>query len=282
MAPPREGPPPVYAEREPVEGLRGLVRRLWYLDAPTPGGVERILPIPYVHAIVNLGEPYEVLRRGDEPVGRAFPGAFVSGLQSAYLVNRNPERIRHVGAELEPFAWRALGMEPFADEVRPASGVLPALDGVRDDLLAAPSQHPAERALGLLEAALLAAAIGPAPDPVVVRVAGAIAADPDQRIGQVARRAGVRASSLAQRFRRATGTTPKAHADVHRLHRFLARLAAPGELPTWTEMVAETGYYDQPHFIRAFTRFAGVTPRAYLRALGEDGRAAPSFVYLEE
>ena len=72
--------------------------------------------------------------------------------------------------------------------------------------------------------------------------------------------------------------TPKAHADVQRFHQFLRRLAEPGDLPTWTELVASSSYYDQPHFIRSFTRFAGVTPRAYVKALGDDGRAEPSFL----
>lgn len=282
VAPPTEEPPPVYAEREPVAGLRGLVRRLWYLDASTPGGVERILPIPFVHAIVNLGEPYEVLRRGDEPVGQVFTAGFVSGLQSRPLVNRNPAHLHHVGAELEPFAWRTLGMEPFADDVRPASRVLPSLDGVRADVHARSSHDPAQRALDLLEAVLLDAASGPAPDRGVVAVTAALAAEPGMRVGVAAAAAGVPASSLAARFRRATARTAKAHADVLRFHRFLDAISRPGPLPTWTEMVAQTTYYDQAHFIRAFTRLAGVAPREYLRVLGEDGRAAPSFVHAEE
>jgi AraC-like DNA-binding protein len=75
--------------------------------------------------------------------------------------------------------------------------------------------------------------------------------------------------------------TAKAHADVIRFHALLAELAQPGPLPTWTELVGRSSYYDQAHFIRAFARFTGYAPREYLRHLGEAGRAAPAFVYPE-
>ena len=269
---------PVYVEREPRAELAPLVTKLWFLDVPTRGPIEWILPIPRVHAIVNLGEPYAVLRSGDTELGMTLEAGFVAGLQRTYLVNRNPERLRHVGAELRPYAFASLGMEPFAAEVRPASRALPALDGVRAAL--APDAAPDE-CLAALEDALVAAlaASGAIADPTVARVADEIDRRPDARVADVAAASGVSAGSLAQRFRRATGTTPKVYADTVRFHRFLTRLAEPGPLPTWTELIADTSYYDQPHFIRAFTRFAGLSPREYLRILGEEGRVEPSFLY---
>lgn len=233
-----------------------------------------------MHAIVNLGEPYAVLRSGRAEVGLTLEAGFVSGLQRTYLVNRNPARLRHVGAELRPHAFAALGMAPFAGEARPAAAVLPTLDGVRAAL--APDASP-DDCLDALEDALAVArdASGVEPDAAVARVIDHLESHPDGRITDAAAAAGLAASSLAQRFRRATGTTPKAYADVVRFHRFLARLAEPGPLPTWTELIADTGYYDQPHFIRSFTRFAGLSPRDYLRILGEEGRVEPSFLYPE-
>lgn len=262
-------------EREPSGSLIGLVRRLGYLDAPAPGTSERILPIPWVHAIINLGEPYTVLRHGETPIDRDFAGAFISGLQSTYLVNRNPARLHHVGAELEPWAWRAWGAEPVVDAVVDAEQVMPGIAAARRDALAAAG--PAA-AVDALERGLENALTGAHPDPVAAAIGRAIAADPSRRIGDVAREAGVDPASVARRFARATGTAPKAHARIHRLHRFLAQLSLPGPLPTWTALVADAPYYDQPHFNREFLRLTGATPRAYLAALGEAGRAAPSFV----
>lgn len=270
---------PVYVERQPSPMLAGVVRRLWYLSAPSRGTTERILPIPYVHVIVNLGEPYEVVSHGETPVGLTCAGAFVSGLQSTYLVNRNPPHLHHVGAALEPFAWRAFGIEPFADEVRDAGPIMPALKAVGS--VHAGGADP-EAALAALDAALVESLSGVEPDPLAVAVTREIANDPDAPIGEIARRSGITPSSVAAAFRRSTGVTPKAHLDVQRFFQFLSALAEPGELPTWTELVSRSSYYDQPHFIRSFTRFAGVSPRAYVKALGEAGRAEPSFLATDD
>jgi AraC-like DNA-binding protein len=51
----------------------------------------------------------------------------------------------------------------------------------------------------------------------------------------------------------------------YRLHEAAARLAS-GTAGTWAEVAAELGYFDQPHFIRDFTRAIGMTPVAYAEA----------------
>jgi AraC-like DNA-binding protein len=266
---------PVYLERPPSNELAGLVRRFWFLSAHTAGGIERILPIPWVHVIVNLGEPYVVERQGDRVVGRRFDSAFVSGLQRSYLLNTNPEHLFHVGAALEPFAWRVFGAEPFIDDVRDAAEVWPALGQMREAL--GPSPSP-EQALDVLEAALIESLTGTELDALVVATSRAIEANPATRIGTIAHKVGLSSSALAPRFKRATGINPKQFADLHRFQEFLGLLATPGPLPTWTDLIAQSHYYDQPHFIRTFSRLTGLTPRRYLRALGEQGRASPAFV----
>ena len=99
---------------------------------------ERIVPIPAVHLIVNLGEPYRVVARGRAPVDTVITGAFVSGVQLDYLLNENPPLIHHVGAELAPWALPAFGIDPVrvaervveAEELFPGVGEVTDLDGV--------------------------------------------------------------------------------------------------------------------------------------------------------
>lgn len=267
-----------YVELPPSAELTALVRRFWYLRAPSPLRFERILPMPFVHLIVNLGQPYRVLRRGDNPIGETFEGAFVSGLQTRYLVNENPRIIEHVGAELQPYALRALGATDPAtltDTVQDADAVLPGIGRLRDAI--GPAPLPVE-AVTRLDADLRRRLRPQPPHAAVVAAVRLMAAEPERPIAGVARLCEVSHKTLIEQFKRHCGLTPKAYSDVYRFHRFLSALPQSGPMPSWTELLARAGYYDQPHFIRSFARFTGLTPRAYYDATREHGLEFPSFL----
>lgn len=263
---------PPYVERRPTAGLREAVRRLWRLRVPSPERFERIVPLPAVHLIVNLAdEPYRVIARGREPVGEHFPRAFLSGVQLDYLLNENPAEIHHVGAEIHPWALGAWGIVPAdaAQRVQAAAPLLPGIDEVGD--------------LDGFEALLLRRLDGAwRPDPRVVIAVTAISDDPSLPMRDLAAAAGLTPQGFIAAFRRACGVTPKRFAEVCRHQAFLAELPAEGELPPWTELVARGGYYDQPHFIREFRRFTGMTPTAYLEHRRRYGHGDPSFLAFDE
>lgn len=271
-----------FVELPPSPELSHLLTRLWYLQGPSPLRFERIVPMPFVHLIVNLGEPYRVVRRGDDPVDETMHGSFISGLQSRYLVNENPAVLHHVGAELQPYALAAMTTTPMsqlADRVVDAEAALPGIGAVRERL----GRHPLPvEAISTLESALRSRLAGAEPSPTVEAAIALLAANPERTIGGVAAELGVSHKTLIGRFVKSAGVTPKSYADVHRFHRFLGELPRTGELPAWSELVARAGYYDQPHFIRVFSKFTGMTPRAWFDIVREHGRDYPSFVPMVE
>jgi AraC-like DNA-binding protein len=264
------GMPPEYLEREPPAVLAGVVRRLWSLRMPSPQRFEQIVPMPFAHLIVNLSDPYRMVRRGRDAVGEELRGAFLSGIQSDYLVNENPAVIHHVGAELQPWALPALGISApvVAGRVVPAAAVLDGIDAVRtvDDL----------------ESLLLARLEDGMPaDPRAVAAASQLLERPDTPIGALVAASGVGHTRLLDLFRAACGVTPKRFAELCRHHRFLQSIPDAGELPSWTELLQTASFYDQPHFIREFRRFTGMTPTAYLENRRRFGVADPSFLALD-
>jgi len=271
---------PGYGEIPVPPGLSGLVVRLWWLRMPSPQPFERILPIPAVHLVVNLSAPYRIVSHGRRPVDRLLEGPFLSGIQFEHLHNENPAELRHVGAELAPWALPSFGIDPsaLAGQVLPAEPLLPGVAELAAELA---EGEDGDAAAERLAALLLARRSGPAADPRAVRAVEALIADPGRRIAPLAAELGLSDNSFTALLRRSCGATPKRFAELARHHRFLSELPPGSAPPRWAELVARGGYYDQPHFIREFRRFAGMTPSAFLERL-RAGATHPSFLPFEE
>jgi len=272
-----------YAYRPAPPDLRPFVRSLWFNEDPPVRRYERILPQPVAHVIVNLSEPYRLLTRGGAWIGDPFGAAFVSGLQPEYLVIENPDHLWQCGIELEPAGLAALVTIPPAEltgRVRDADALIAGSSGWRVALQAA--ERDAERTLDLLTA-LAVAALRPgfAIDPVVHDSLSRLDADPDLPIAALATELGVSHARLIDRFRYGVGVTPKTYADLARFSHFLNAIPFDA-VPTWSELVATTGYHDQPHFIRSFKRYTGYTPSQYLAGVRTYGAEFPSFQPMEQ
>lgn len=281
------GTPPVdapleYVGRPAPEDLRPWVTSLWYTHGPRPQRYEKILPMPIVHLIVNLSDPYQLLTRTTEPVRQTFRSGFVSGLLTRYLVIENPAIVRNMGAEFTPYgiaAFSATSVSELTDTVQGSDAVLEGSGTLRERGVRASS---GEQALDVLED-YLRSIVRPdfSGSAVAITACDLILADPGIPIAEVAARCGMSHKSLIVHFRRHCGVTPKAFANLCRFHHFLNSLPLAGEMPRWSELVAETGYYDQAHFVRAFRGFTGFSPSEYLDSMRLYGPEYPSFVPMD-
>jgi AraC-like DNA-binding protein len=82
-------------------------------------------------------------------------------------------------------------------------------------------------------------------------------------IGALARESGWSHKHFVAQFTEQIGLTPKAMARVLRFGR-AAELLKTSERGRFADIAYECGYYDQAHFTRDFTAFAGVSPTALL------------------
>jgi len=257
------------------------VRRLWYLEQPAEQRYERIFPQPALHLILNLSGPYRLIDRqtGAERVLRA---GFLSGLQPRYLMSQSPPAIRHVAAELAPFAaarFIDLPASALTGTVRHSQGLLGDTDALRQN--ARRASGPAA-AVDLLIAHLRAHRRPGAVPPAVLRAWAGIQSNPDAPMPVIAAAAGLSHRHLIDEFRTWCGVTPKAYADIVRFRQFIEALPLQGPMPSWADLVAPSGYYDQPHFIRVFRAFTGLSPSRYLDIVARYGPEYAAFVPLAD
>lgn len=270
----------IFEERFLPERVAAVATRVWFLETEPLGVYEKILPLPFAHLIVNLSDPYRLF--GPDGTATVVADAFVSGLQSDYLVIESPPRIRHVGLELAPAGLHALasGSGPrAAGRVQDARALLPGIEEAVARLRAVADVTDPGPALDVLEG--LADTAGPV-DELVAAGLERLEQDPETTVTAIAEAVGSSPAAFIARFRAVTGVTPKQHAQVLRFHRFVGAVHESGGAPDWAGLAVAAGYYDQPHVIRAFRRFSGWTPAEYYRLVAEHGPMAAHFVPLDQ
>jgi AraC-like DNA-binding protein len=223
------------------------------------------LPSPYLTVIVTLDEPLLVARQPDPAQSPDRYDALVGGLHT------RPAVIEHDGAQsgvqlaLSPLGARALFGVPAGEladvDVHAADLVGRLGTELQERMQAAPSWAERFRLLDI--------GLGRLVDPLrrppaevchawhLLRASRGTA-----RVADVARAVGWSERHLAARFRAEIGLAPKTAARVIRFDR--ARRMIPGA--NGAVVAAVCGYADQPHLVRDFVAFTGLTPSAWLAA----------------
>jgi AraC-like DNA-binding protein len=130
---------------------------------------------------------------------------------------------------------------------------------------------PAER-IGLLQKVLGARTNGGnQTDPFIHHCVTRIeAARGGLRIRDLERSTGLSARQLERKFARHLGISPKSFARVVRFKAVAgAAAAANPDPPDWVRLAGDFGFADQPHLVREFKAFSGLTPVDYLNASTE-------------
>jgi methylphosphotriester-DNA--protein-cysteine methyltransferase len=83
-------------------------------------------------------------------------------------------------------------------------------------------------------------------------------------VANVREQIGMSAERFIEMFRKEVGLPPKLFARLARFRRVLKRIDTHPDID-WADLAVSAGYFDQPHFVRDFRQFAGVTPSAFLR-----------------
>jgi AraC-like DNA-binding protein len=255
-----------YLQHIPHAPLNAYVDDLYYLDGPAPYARLKILPMPSLHLIINLGDGCRVYTPDHaEPVARRI-GSCCVGLWSTHYVVEYPATMRLYGIHFKPG-----GAHPFLhmplSELHNEIVSLDAIWGqeageIHQRLHDAPT---IAAGFALLEGSLLSH-LDETSRLDMVRFAIAEIA---RQHGAVPIRGlsdamGISQNHLSTQFKRIAGVPPK---QIARLYRFahILRSIDPGKTVDWTEIAHEARFYDQSHFNKEFTAFTGLSPTCYLQ-----------------
>ena len=89
------------------------------------------------------------------------------------------------------------------------------------------------------------------------------------RISSIAEQTGYSESYINRVFREQIGFSPKTFCKIIQFQRALEFLNY-GQPNKMTEAAVNLGYYDQSQFIRDFKKYAGITPKQYLKRIEQE------------
>jgi len=252
----------------PAPPLSDFVALLWlYEGYEQPHEKERLLPDGSMELVINLKED---LTRVYDPheTGKyqTLRGSVMVGAHSEFFVIDTAGQHSVAGVH-----FKLGGAFPFFD--LPASELRNTLvslqdlwgslaDRLRERLLEAGS---ADAKFRVLEQTLLEqAAERLERHPAVAFALNEFRGAPHTRtIADVTGQIGLSAKRFIQVFSGEVGLTPKLFCRVRRFQRALRRIGA-GRPVEWAAVAADSGYFDQAHFIRDFRAFSGINPSAYV------------------
>jgi AraC-like DNA-binding protein len=256
----------IYRRISPPADLSHIIQCFWSVQ--DEAGVnkpdsqrQKIIPDGFTEVIFHFGEPYRIrlYKRWETQAP-----ALVAGQIKKHFYLENQGRSDIFGIKLKPAVLThlfGLDMSKLTDRVVDVSKVravkslavlyksLISLDtdrrcGIvaqlfRSQIDAVPHNHPVDAAIDL-----------------IFRTHGTMS------IGEIASRTGFTERHIEQLFKKHVGLTPKFLARIVRFNRIFHLIS--DKQPDWSDIVFQSGFYDQSHFIRNFKAFTGEDPSRYM------------------
>ncbi len=259
--------------RGPHPSLAPYVRRMsgwWERTTFT-----RRREVPYLGAvlIINIGNRLSVSAPGTPDELNSYH-AFFAGLSTSYVVTESCGLGGGIQVDFTPlgaFLFTGIPAHELTDRVVEYDDIA-GLEGriLVDRLECAPDW---ETKFELVEEAILARlATAPRMSEGVAWAASRLEAEHGLvPISELREQLGWSPRQLIDGFRREVGLAPKQVARIIRFDRAV-KMLTPDSTPSFADIAAQCGYYDQAHFAREFREFAGCTPtQHYERLVPESG-----------
>lgn len=249
----------------PAEPLRGFVSSYYRFDTELPAFADLLrAELPQIRITTRGGGAIGF------PDGREMPSPqiMLNGPSIGPTLFRTVGPTTVFGVGLLPRGWAALigdSADRYVDTVASLPDVVHGIGGSHLDRLACARDDA--QAVAALDAivASLAARARPVPDWFVSAADEWLIATRAPAVDDLVVAGGVSSRQVERLMRRVYGGPPKLLARKYRALQAAVRLGT-GEARDWRDAAGEA-FYDQPHFIREFRQFIGLTPRGFLAGM---------------
>lgn len=255
-----------YYRYRPSRALAPYVECIWGVRGAADYSREAVLPNGVVELMINFGPTQKVHAYGEREVEEPFHRAWLAGIQDQRLIVGSPEGSDHMGVRFRPggaHAFFDVPMHEVTNQVVELDDLVgPRAAELRDRAAAAATE--AERARAV-EAWLLDRRYAVHPHYATIRRGLDLlhGSNFGMSVTELCDRLGLSSRHVLTQFRKVVGLSPK---TMSRIARFQAVVeATEGEDDVdWSRLAFRFGYADQPHLVREFRRFAGVTPTEFM------------------
>jgi len=247
-----------YRQYRPCAALADAIECYWvWRGEGLPGRVERLIPGGRVELIFNLGDTVQWLMSGLEETGLGLSKAHIMGQRDRLFFCRPSGRMQLFGVRFRPGCFAAFSPIPqhlLLNRLLPASEVFgPAVGDLYEVLYEAADD--ASRVY-LLERWLCNVWVA-ASSAEVLFALGTLRCGGPITVEAICEQAGWGYKRMERAFLKEVGYTPKGYSRLVRFNKAIRQIGGGDSL---TSVGYACGYYDQAHFIKDFTHFAGMTP----------------------
>jgi len=254
-----------YNVYHPSPLLARYIKCYWTLQmdvVPGPEATQRIFPDGCIELIFQFSDLFEQQKNN---VNDLQPRCFVHGQLQQYIDLAPTGNVNTLGVRFRPF-----GLQPFLScstaalterSVSVADIWDSAGDQLADEVLSAGTSMQRISVIERFLTKRLQNNTGNS-DRVAWCTAAIARNNGNISIEQLAHEANMSRRQLERQFASHVGLSPKLYARITRFHQAMQAIEQKAQ-SSLTALAYDHGFYDQPHFIRDFKTFTGMSPRQY-------------------
>ena len=251
----------LYKRRPPHSDLSRFINCYWLIDSQGahPSEQQKIIPDGYPEIVIHYGDPYRINITGEWQVqGRQL----LAGQIKNHFFLENTGSSGMVGIKLQPAAASLLfdiDMVELTEKVID----LPAniSHGLENLALNSPAEPEAVFEHLDLHWKALTKPFQGQEAPIELVLSHVIAQKGQVKLEDLTDIAACSQRQLERLFKRHIGLSAKFYARIIRLGHVFEMVQAGSR--NWADLVYQSGFYDQSHFIKNFKEFTGEDPSAY-------------------